>query len=105
MWRIAGSLPRSTISAALWAPSPPPLPLRRERMEPRGVAAPGCARAARSDQACGDAADCLPSIGLARVAIGQNGDRDRELAPFEAGDLVDELAERASAPAAFEEGA
>ena len=87
------------------SPSPPPLSLRHERMEPRGVGAPGCARAARSDQACGDAADCLPSVGLAGVAVGQNGDGDRERAPLEAGGLVDELAARASAPAALEEGA
>jgi hypothetical protein len=57
----------------------------------------------RAEEACRDATHRLAPVAVAGVGLGQDSDRHRALAALEQGDLVDEVPERASPPAALEE--
>jgi hypothetical protein len=57
----------------------------------------------RAEEACRDATHRLAPVAVAGVGLGQDSDRHRAPAALEQGDLVDEVPERASPPAALEE--
>jgi hypothetical protein len=57
----------------------------------------------RAEEACRDATHRLAPVAVAGVGLGQDSDRHLAPAALEKGDLVDEVPERASPPAALEE--